>query len=155
MWCIVGENLRAALHVHGADLGLHPAHGLQGGVVIADLHAAAHEVLPLKDDHAAALVGLKRTHTHIHTHPGRVLLSKVCQASVRWTGVGGGVTHSTVDGAQGHEALHMVGDGPAVRVPVGVLASLQDELLALEVMVLEAHPASQTETRKVTLCIHV
>lgn len=52
-------DLRAALHVHGADLGHHPAHGLQGGVVITQVHAAAHEVLLLEDDHAAALVGLK------------------------------------------------------------------------------------------------
>ncbi|KAA8588895.1 hypothetical protein FQN60_010240, partial [Etheostoma spectabile] len=35
------------------------AHGLQRGVVVTDLHIAAHEVLPLKDDHAAALVGLQ------------------------------------------------------------------------------------------------
>lgn len=54
-------------------------------------------------------------------------------------------THSAVDGAQGHEALHVVGEGAAVGVPVGVLASLQDQLLALEVMVLEAHPASEGE----------
>ena len=45
--------------MHGADLGHHPAHGLQRGVVVTDLHAAAHEVLPLEDDHAAALVRLK------------------------------------------------------------------------------------------------
>lgn len=52
-------DLRAALHVHGANFGHHPAHGLQRWVVITDVHAAAHEVLLLKDDHAAALVGLK------------------------------------------------------------------------------------------------
>lgn len=52
-------DLRAALHVHGANFGHHPAHGLQRGVVITDLHTAAHEVLLLEDDHAAALVGLK------------------------------------------------------------------------------------------------
>lgn len=51
--------LRAALHVHGANLGQDPAHGLQGGVVIRQLHTAAHEVLLLEDDHAAALVGLE------------------------------------------------------------------------------------------------
>lgn len=54
-------------------------------------------------------------------------------------------THSAVDGAQGHEALHMVGQGAAVGVPVGVLSPLQDELLALEVVVLVAHPARQTQ----------
>lgn len=50
--------------------------------------------------------------------------------------------YSAVDGAQGHEPLHMVGDGATVSIPVRVLASLQDELLALEVVVLKAHPAS-------------
>lgn len=53
-------DLRAALHVHGANFRHHPAHGLQRRVVVTDVHAAAHEVLPFKDDHAAALVGLKR-----------------------------------------------------------------------------------------------
>ena len=57
--------------------------------------------------------------------------------------MGPDLTHGTVDGAQGHEALHVVGEGAAVGVPVGVLSLLQDELLALEVMVLKAHPAAQ------------
>lgn len=55
------------------------------------------------------------------------------------------LTHSTVDGAQRHETLHMVGEGATVSVPVGILSSLQDELLALEVMVLKTHPAIQRE----------
>lgn len=50
-------------------------------------------------------------------------------------------TYSAVDGTQRHETLHVVGQGAAVGVPVGVLSSLQDELLTLEVVVLKAHPA--------------
>lgn len=50
-------------------------------------------------------------------------------------------THSAVDGAEGHEALVVVGQGATVGIPVWVLAPLQDELLALEVMVLESHPS--------------
>lgn len=57
------------------------------------------------------------------------------------------ITHCAVDGAQRHEALHVVGQGAAVGVPVGILSSLQDELLALEIVVLETHPASQTHTK--------
>lgn len=57
-------------------------------------------------------------------------------------------THSTVDGAQGHEALHMVGEGATISVPVGILSSLQDELLALEVVVLKTHPAIQRERER-------
>lgn len=53
------KNLRATLHMHGANFRHDPAHGLQRGVVVTDLHIAAHEVLLLKDDHATALVGLK------------------------------------------------------------------------------------------------
>lgn len=49
-------------------------------------------------------------------------------------------THSAADGAKGHEALGVVGQRPAVGLPVGVLAPLQDELLALEVMMLETQP---------------
>lgn len=63
------------------------------------------------------------------------------------------VTHGAVDGAQRHEALHVVGQGAAVGVPVRILSSLQDELLALEVVVLETHPASQTNTYTVRLFI--
>lgn len=58
------------------------------------------------------------------------------------------LTHSTVDGAQRHETLHMVGEGATVSVPVGILSSLQDELLALEVMVLKTHPAIQRERER-------
>lgn len=51
------------------------------------------------------------------------------------------LTYSAVDGTQRHETLHVVGQGATVGVPVGVLSSLQDELLTLEVVVLKAHPA--------------
>lgn len=53
-------DLRSTLDVHGANLRLHPAHSLQGGVVVAQLCAAPQEVLPLKDHHAAALVRLRK-----------------------------------------------------------------------------------------------
>lgn len=57
-------------------------------------------------------------------------------------------THGAVDGAQRHEALHVVGEGAAVGVPVGVLSSLQDELLALEVVVLVTHPTGHTSEKE-------
>lgn len=97
---------RSTLHVHGAHLRHAPAHGLQRGVVVTQLSATAHEVLPLIDGHTAALVS------------------------------------STVDGAEGHEALNVVGQGTAEGIPVGVLSPLQNELLTLEVMVLITHPGS-------------
>lgn len=40
----------------------------------------------------------------------------------------------------------MVGQRAAEGVPVRVLSSLQDELLALEVMVLKTNPASERQT---------
>lgn len=45
--------------MHGADLRLEPAHGLQRREVVVELGAAAQEVLLLKDQHAAALVRLR------------------------------------------------------------------------------------------------
>lgn len=62
-WNVLGwsTDLRATLHVHGAHLGPEPAHGLQGRVVVAQLGVAAHEVLPLKDHHATAVVRLQKT----------------------------------------------------------------------------------------------
>lgn len=45
----------------------------------------------------------------------------------------------------------MVGDGAAVSVPVGVLSSLQDELLALEVVVLEADPAVHRDAKRISV----
>lgn len=56
-------------------------------------------------------------------------------------------THSTVDGAEWHEAFSVVGQRAAVGFPVGVLAPLQDELLALEIMVLKTHPAGKKSGR--------
>lgn len=56
-------------------------------------------------------------------------------------------THSTVDGAEWHEAFGVVGQRAAVGFPVGVLAPLQDELLALEIMVLKTHPAGKKSGR--------
>lgn len=50
----------------------------------------------------------------------------------------------------------MVGDGATVSVPVGVLSSLQDELLALEVVVLEADPAVHRDAKRISvLCFLV
>lgn len=51
-------DLRSALHLHGAHLGREPAHGLQGGVVVTELGATAHEVFPLEHHHTAAVVRL-------------------------------------------------------------------------------------------------
>lgn len=62
----------------------------------------------------------------------------------------GGCTHGAVDGVQRHETLHVVGDGAAVGFPAGILSSLQDELLALEIVVLETHPALHKDTEQVT-----
>merc|ERR1719216_99397 len=46
----------SALDVHGSNLVVHPAHGLQGGVVVTQLELMTHHVLLLVDGHAALLV---------------------------------------------------------------------------------------------------
>lgn len=57
-------------------------------------------------------------------------------------------TYGAVDWPEGHEALDVMGQGAAEGLPVGVLAPLKDELLALEVMVLETHPAVEGDGRR-------
>lgn len=52
-------HLRAALDLHGAHFVVGPAHGLQRGVVIADLPLAADEVLFLEDSDLGFLVILR------------------------------------------------------------------------------------------------
>jgi len=46
----------SALNVHGSNLVVHPAHGLQRRVVITHLELTTHHVLLLKDGHAGILV---------------------------------------------------------------------------------------------------
>ena len=52
------SDLRAALNLHGSNLVVSPAHGLQRGVVIVYLPLASHEVLPLEQHHLGLLVVL-------------------------------------------------------------------------------------------------
>lgn len=69
--------------------------------------------------------------------PSLPLLSFLCLITALLASAG---THGAVDGAKGHRALGVAGQRPAVGFPVGVLAPLRDELLALEVMILETQP---------------
>jgi len=52
--------------------------------------------------------------------------------------------HSRADGAEGHQALDVVGVAAAPGVPARVLSSLQDELLPAEAGVLVTDPAAKT-----------
>lgn len=47
------------MDLEGANFIVAPTHGLEGGVVIAQLALAAQEVLTLKDSHAALSVVLQ------------------------------------------------------------------------------------------------
>lgn len=51
-------DLRSTLNMHGSNLLVQPAHGLQGRVVVRQLKLAAHHVLQLVDGHAGLLVVL-------------------------------------------------------------------------------------------------
>lgn len=55
---IMTMDLRSALNVHGSNLVVHPAHGLQRRVVITQLKLTTHHVLRLVDGHAGLLVVL-------------------------------------------------------------------------------------------------
>lgn len=50
---------RSRMDLEGANLVVAPTHGLEGGVVVAQLALAAQEVLTLKDSHAALSVVLQ------------------------------------------------------------------------------------------------
>lgn len=52
-------------------------------------------------------------------------------------------THSRTDGAEGHEALDVVGVAPAPGIPARVFSSLQDKLLPTEAGVLITNPAAK------------
>lgn len=54
-------------------------------------------------------------------------------------------THSRAHGAEGHQALDVVGVAAAPGVPARVLSPLQDELLPAEAGVLVTDPAAKTE----------
>lgn len=68
----VAGDLRATLHLHGSNLVVAPAHGLQRGVVVVYLPLASHEVLPLKQHHLGLLVVLcahgKTSSLRVNTH---------------------------------------------------------------------------------------
>lgn len=51
-------DLRSTLNLHGSNLVVHPAHGLQRGIVITQLKLTTHHVLHLVDGHASLLVVL-------------------------------------------------------------------------------------------------
>lgn len=68
---------------------------------------------------------------------------------------GGRDTHSREDGPEGHESLDVVGQVSAVGVPVRVLASLQDKLLSLEIMMLITHPAEGSKSQVVSAPVHI
>lgn len=63
-------------------------------------------------------------------------------------------THSTEDRPEGHESLDVVGQVSTVGVPVRVLASLQDKLLSLEIMMFITHPAEEHKSQFVSASIH-
>lgn len=51
------------------------------------------------------------------------------------------VTHSGVDGAEGHHPLNVIGIAATVGLPAGIVSPLQDELLPTEARVLITNPA--------------
>ncbi len=52
-----------------------------------------------------------------------------------------GLTHSRIDGAEGHHPLNAIGIVSTPGLPARVISLLQDELLAVEGRVLKPYPA--------------
>ena len=64
---------RSTLHLHGPNLIVGPAHGLEGGVVVVHLPLLANEVLLLEHHHLRLLVALEgKVHRdqNLHFHVG-------------------------------------------------------------------------------------
>lgn len=57
----------------------------------------------------------------------------------------GNLTYSTADGAEGHQALGVVGVAPTPGIPPWVFSPFQDKLLPTEAGVLITDPAAMTE----------
>lgn len=54
------KDLRSTLNVHGSNLFVYPAHGLQRRIVITQLKLTTHHVLRLEDGDARLLVVLRK-----------------------------------------------------------------------------------------------
>lgn len=54
------KDSRSAVNVHGSDLVVHPAHSLQGGIVVTQLKLTTSHVLLLEDGHAGLPVVLRK-----------------------------------------------------------------------------------------------
>lgn len=130
-----GGDSRSGLDPQRSHFVVAPAHGLEGGVVVAELALTAQEVLALVDGHTTLSVVLQGPNTAISETAGRV---------GRLGNLGEPPTHSAGDGSEGGHPLDVVGVAAAEGVALRVLAPLQDELLPLVGGVLVAHPAVDT-----------
>lgn len=58
-WCSSRGHSRSRLDPERADFIVAPAHGLEGGIIVAKLTLTAQEILTLKDGHTALSVVLE------------------------------------------------------------------------------------------------
>lgn len=125
----------------GCCLGF-PARKTEGSGAATQCRAAHSKVLlPAHAWLCAGVTGCCSTETleQLLPCPGQFL---PCNAPTLGAGQPLG-THSRADGAEGHEALDVVGIAAAPGVPARVLAPLQDELLPAETGVLITNPAAK------------
>lgn len=133
------------MDLEGANFIVAPTHGLEGGVVIAQLTLTAQEVLTLKDSHAALSVVLQSK----YISQSNLAFRKSQKRSRERSGISW--THGTGNRPEGGQPLNVIGVAAPEGITLGVLSPLQHKLLSLEGGVLVTHPAEE-ETKNQVHC---
>lgn len=132
-WCNSWGHSRSRLHPERADFIVAPAHGLEGGIIIAKLTLTAQEVLTLKDGHTALSVVLQGGKCcFFHSDQKKLETANMIKE---------GKTYSTGNRPEWGQSLNVIGIAAPESITLGVLSPLQHKLLTLVGGVFITHPA--------------
>lgn len=128
------------MDLEGANFIVAPSHGLEGGIIVAQLTLTAQEVLTLKDSHTALSVVLQgaKIHELFLSQTRHFVKLKAEQTEGRLCS-----THSTGNRPEGGQPLNVIGVAAPESITLGVLSPLQHKLLSLEGGVLVTNPAEE------------
>lgn len=132
------------MDLEGANFIVAPSHGLEGGIIVAQLTLTAQEVLALKDSHTALSVVLQgaKIHQLFLSQMRHFVKLKEEQTEGRLCS-----THSTGNRPEGGQPLNVIGVAAPESITLGVLSPLQHKLLSLEGGVLITNPAEERKKR--------
>lgn len=128
------------MDLEGANFIVAPSHGLEGGIIVAQLTLTAQEVLALEDSHTALSVVLhgEKIHELFLSQMRHFVKRKEEQTEGRLCS-----THSTGNRPEGGQPLNVIGVAAPESITLGVLSPLQHKLLSLEGGVLITNPAEE------------